>query len=62
MFSNYTKKPILFVVLLLLGVALASNNALAERILVIGGDTGNQATNDIITNQVSGLTGTVDRR
>ncbi|MEJ2180977.1 MAG: PASTA domain-containing protein, partial [Gammaproteobacteria bacterium] len=61
MFGNYTKKPILFVVLLLLGIALASNNALAERILVIGGDTGNQATNDIIANQVSGLTGTVDR-
>jgi len=28
---------------------------------VIGGDTGNQATNDIIANQVAGLSGTVDR-
>ena len=61
MFSKYTKKPYLLFVLFLLGIALASNNALAERILVIGGDTGNQATNDIIANQVSGLTGTVDR-
>jgi len=61
MFSICTKKRILFVVLLLLGLALASTSALAERILVIGGDTGNQATNDIIANQVSGLTGTVDR-
>ena len=61
MFSNDTKKPVLIVVLLLLGVALASNTALAERILVIGGDTWNQATKDIIANQVSGLTGSVDR-
>lgn len=61
MFSNYTKKPYWLFVLFLLGFALVSNSALAERILVIGGDTGNQATNDIIANQVSGLTGTVDR-